>query len=274
MKRSEILILGNGYIAKRIQKAWGCRIFDKKILCYQDLADVMKTHKPHILINCVGYVGENNVDDCEKDIDKCLQANTFLPIWLGEIAFRNSVKVVHISSGCMFHYDYKRQHPITEELLPDYYKLFYSRTKIYSESVLNALALRCNILIVRIRIPLDIYPHPRNILTKLIKYQKVIDIPNSITYIPDFIKALKHLIEIDARGVFNAVSKGGLRYPKLLDIYCKHVPDFKYTVMPLTKLKLDRTNLLLSVRKLEKTGFKVRKIDQILEECVGKYTRK
>lgn len=274
MKRSEILILGNGYIAQRIQKEWGCRIYDKKILCYQDLVDVMKTHKPHILINCVGYVGENNVDDCEKDIEKCLQANTFLPIWLGEIAFRNPVKVVHISSGCMFHYDYERQHPITEELPPDYYKLFYSRTKIYSESVLNPLSLRCNILIVRIRIPLDIYPHPRNILTKLIKYQKVIDIPNSITYIPDFIKALKHLLEIDARGVFNAVSKGGLRYPKLLDIYCKHVPDFKYAVMPLTDLKLDRTNLLLSVRKLEKTAFKVRKIDQILEECVGKYTRK
>lgn len=271
--KNKILILGNGYIAKRIRQEWECQVYDKKINSYQDIENVIKKYKPDVLINCIGYVGERNVDGCEEDIDQCLLANSFLPIWLGEIAFRYPVKLVHISSGCIYHFDYKKQKPITEKDVPDYYNLFYSRTKIYSESVLDALSKRSNILIVRIRVPLDIYPHPRNILSKLIKYQKIIDIPNAITYIPDFIKALKHLVKIDAKGIYNVVGKGGLRYPQLLDIYRRYVPDFEYKVIALKELKLDRTNLLLSVSKLEKTGFKVRKIGDILEECVAGYVK-
>ncbi len=75
-------------------------------------------------------------------------------------------------------------------------------------------------------------PHPRNILTKLIKYKTIIDIPNSITYIPDFIKALEHLLKINAKGIFNLTNKGGLRYPALMDVYKKFVPDFEYTDNP------------------------------------------
>ena len=271
--KDKILILGNGYIAGRLRQQWDCPIYDKRILSYQDALAAFKKHKPDILVNCIGHVGARNVDDCELDIDKCLQANTMVPVWLGEIAFRNPVKLIHISSGCIYHYDYSRQKPITEEDVPDYYHLFYSRTKIYAEGVLKALSQRCNILIVRIRVPLDIYPNPRNILNKLIKYKTIIDIPNSITYIPDFIRALDHLIKIDAKGLFNLTNKGGLRYPALMDVYKKFVPDFKYSILPLKNLKLDRTNLILSVRKLEKTGFKVRKIQEVLQECVEQYVK-
>lgn len=233
----------------------------------------MKRYQPRVLINCVGHVGRNNVDDCERDMNKSLLANTFLPIWLGEIAFRNVIKLVHISSGCIYHYNYKWQKPIAEEETPDYYTLFYSRTKIYADSVLNSLSQRCNILIVRIRVPLDIYPHPRNILTKLINYKRIIDVPNSITYIPHFLKALRYLIDRDARGTFNVVCKGGLRYPQLLDVYKKYSPGFEYEVIPLKDLKLNRTNLILSTKKLEKTGFEVSKITEVLEECVKKYIK-
>jgi len=271
--KTKILILGNGYIAKRLQKQWDCPIYDKRINSFQDLAAAYEQFKPRIIVNCIGHTGARNVDDCELDIDKCLLANTMVPIWLGELAFRKPVKMVHISSGCIYHYDYKKQKPITEDKVPDYYRLFYSRTKTYAEAVLNPLSQRCNILIVRVRIPLDKYPNPRNILDKLIKYKTIIDVPNSVTYIPDFIKALDHLIKIDAKGLFNLTNKGGLKYADLLDVYKKYVPSFEYQIMPLKNLKMDRTNLLLSVRKLENTGFKVRKIKDILQECVEFYVK-
>ena len=273
LMKNKILILGNGYIANRLQKQWGSPIYDKKILSYQDAAQMFQKHKPGILLNCIGHTGQHNVDDCELDKDKCILANTMVPVWLGELSFRNPVKLVHISSGCIYHYDYNGQKPITEADEPDYYNLFYSRTKIYADNVLNALSHRSNVLIIRIRIPLDYYPYPRNILTKLIKYKSIIDIPNSVTYIPDFIKALEHLIKIDAKGIFNVTNKGGLRYPALMDVYRKFVPDFKYKILALKDLKLARTNLILSVRKLEKTGFKVRRIKDVLEECVEQYIK-
>ena len=271
--KNKVLILGNGYIAEKLHQHWGAPIYKGRILSYQDAVQMFRKHSPRVLVNCIGHTGSRNVDDCEIDPDKTLMANTMVPIWLGELAFREPVKLVHVSSGCTFHYDYSRQKPIKEEDVPDYYNLFYSRTKIYAEGVLDALSGRCNVLIVRIRIPLDNVPHPRNILNKLIKYKQVIDIPNSVTYIPDFIKALDHLLKINARGIFNLSNKGGLRYPDLLDVYKKYDPSFKYTILPMKDFKLERTNLIMSVCKLEKTGFKVRKIQDVLEECVEQYVK-
>ena len=115
--------------------------------------------------------------------------------------------------------------------------------------------------------------HPKNILDKLLKYKKVIDISNSVTYIPDFVKAIKHLIKIDARGVYNVVNKGGLRYPDLMRAYQKYVPTFKLQRVTLKKLNLVRTNLILSTSKLEKSGFKVRNINSVLDECVKEYLK-
>ena len=130
-----------------------------------------------------------------------------------------------------------------------------------------------NILIARIRITLLNEPHPKNILDKLIKFRKVITVKNSVTYFPDFVRALKHLIKIDARGIYNIVNKGGLSYPKLMDVYKKYVPEFSYKRVEFRNLGIKRTNLLMSTRKLEKTGFKMREIDSVLEECVKEYLK-
>jgi 3,5-epimerase/4-reductase len=205
--------------------------------------------------------------------DETLIANVFVPIILAEAALRHGVRLVQVSSGCIFHYDYSKGRPIDEKKIPDYFDLFYSRTKIYSEQVLKILASKYPFLIVRLRIPLDNRPHQKNILDKVIRYKRIINVPNSITYIPDFIKALKYLIRIKATGVYNIVNKGGLRYAQLLDVYKKYVPSFKYKIIPLKNLKLTRTNLLLSTQKLEKAGFRIRKISEVLEECVKNYLK-
>jgi hypothetical protein len=94
-----------------------------------------------------------------------------------------------------------------------------------------------------------------------------------VTYIPDFIKALRHLIKIKATGIYNVVNKGGLKYPELLEVYKRRVPDFSYKVVDYKKLNIVRTNLVLSTRKLENSGFKVRNIHEVLEECVENYLK-
>ncbi|OPX28565.1 MAG: hypothetical protein B1H08_05680 [Candidatus Omnitrophica bacterium 4484_171] len=267
----DILILGKGFIGTKIYEKLDCSITSKHIYSYKDAENIYSEFAPKIIINCIGTTGKNNVDDCENDIDRTLTANAFIPVILGELAIRKNIKLIHISSGCIYHYDYKRQLPITEDEIPDYYGLFYSRTKIYSENALKNLSARSNILILRIRIPLDVQPHPRNILDKLLRFEKVIDIPNSLTYIPDFIKALKFLIERDAKGIYNVVNKGALRYPELLDVYKKYRSEFSYKVMSLEEFPFVRTNLILSVEKLEKEGFATRDIHECLDECIKQY---
>ncbi|MCU0666069.1 MAG: sugar nucleotide-binding protein [Candidatus Omnitrophica bacterium] len=268
--RKKALIIGNGYIGKRLQDALDCPISDKRISCYQDIAQELARYKPDVLINCIGKVGRN-VDQCELDIDQTLSANTFVPLILAEAAVRHKVKLVHISSGCIFHYDYKKNIPITENRPPDFLDLFYSRSKIYSENALFALMKQFPFLVLRIRVPLDNIPDPRNLLTKLIGYRKAIDLPNSVTYIPDFLQAVKHLIMRKCNGVYNVVNRGALCYPDLLDEYRKYFPEFQYEKVKFKSLGLVRTNLVLSCRKLESTGFKMRQIKAVLPECVREY---
>jgi len=268
-----VLILGKGFIGERLQKELNCEIDASIIKSFKDADRLVKKYKPRIIINCIGITGKHNVDDCELDKDQTLLGNSFVPIMLAELAVRNNIKLVHISSGCIFNFNYQKDSPIEEASQNYFFKLFYSRSKIYAEKALETLARDYNILIARIRIPLLNAKHPKNILDKLIKYKKIIDVPNSVTYIPDFIQAIKYLIKIDAKGVFNVVNKGALRYPLLMKIYQKYAPEFKYTVIGLSKLRLVRTNLLLSTKKLEKSGFKVRNINSVLKECVKEYLK-
>lgn len=270
--RNNILIFGRGFIGTRLQEELNCELSDTRIYSYKDAEKEVRKFNPEVIINCIGHIG-TNIDECERDLDKTLIANTFVPIILAEAALRNNIKFIHISSGCIYHYDYSKDAPIDEDKLPDFFELFYSRAKIYSEQALSIVSKKYPILIIRIRLPLDNRPHPRNILTKLINYKKIIDIPNSVTYIPDFISALLHLIKIDAQGIYNVVNKGRLRYPELMEVYKKHSLDFKYEIIEYKKLNSVRTNLILSTEKLEKIGFKVRDIHEVLEECVKEYLK-
>jgi len=268
---NKILVFGKGYIGKRISSFFNCPSTAKRVSKISDILSSVKKYNPKTIINCIGSAGKYNVDDCETNKDKTLLGNTFVPILMAEAAIASKVKLVHISSGCIYEYNYKKQKPISENAPPDYHKLLYSRSKIYSENVLNELSKKHNILIPRIRIPLDVAPHPKNILDKLIKYKTVIDTPNSVTYVPDFLSALKHLIRIDASGIYNVTLKGGLRYPDLLNEYKKYKPSFKYKRISLKKLQVVRTNIVLSTAKLAKSGFKVRGNKEAIKECVAQY---
>ena len=269
----KILILGKGFIGEHLQRALKCSISGSPIVSFKDAEKIIKKHNPKVIINCIGITGRRNVDDCENDIDGTLLANSFVPVMLSEVALRHHIKFVHISSGCIFNFDYKKNNPIKEESEDYFFKLFYSRSKIYAERAIEKLSRDYNIFIARIRIPLINEKHPKNILDKLLKYKKVTDIPNSVTYIPDFVEAIRHLLNIDAKGVYNIVNKGGLRYPELMKVYQKYVPSYKFQLITPKKLKLIRTDLILSTAKLEKSGFKVRNINSILEECVKEYLK-
>jgi len=268
----EILIFGKGWIGTRLADFLNCNSTNKRILTYEDVQGEIDKFKPKVIINAIGSFGKN-VDDCEINKTKTITANTFVPLILGEAALRNKIKLVHISSGCIFHYDYEKNRPLQETEAPDYYDLFYSRTKEYAESGLLALGDAANILIVRPRMPLDYISHPRNLLDKLISFPSVIDLENSVTYVPDFLEAVKHLIKIDACGVFNTVNYGGLRFKELLEIYRTFKNTHSYSITSQTDLKIARTNLVLSTDKLEETGFNVRDIHDCLYECVDKWIR-
>jgi dTDP-4-dehydrorhamnose reductase len=268
----DILVFGRGWIGSRISEYLSCDSSDKRIATYEDIQEEIDRYKPKALINCIGSFGRN-VDDCEINKTKTLTAHTVVPLLLAEACLRNNLKLVHISSGCMFNYTYGKDSPISEDRTPDFHNLYYSRTKEYTEAALNALGDSVNILIVRPRMPLDCVPHPRNLLDKLVNFRTVIDLPNSVTYVPDFLAAIKHLLKIDATGIYNTVNYGGLKFQEILEEYRKYYPNHQYAITSQSELKMIRTNLILSTDKLEESGFEVRDIHDILYECVDEWVR-
>jgi len=268
----EILIFGKGWIGSRLADSLKCPSTDARINTFEDAQREIDINKPKVIINCIGHFGKN-VDDCEIDKTKTLTAHTFVPLLLAEVAMRNNIKLVHISSGCIYEYDYKTYNPISEDQTPDFFRLYYSRTKIYTEAALSSLMDAANILQLRLRMPLDYVPHRRNLLTKLLSFNKVIDLPNAVTYIPDLLGAVKHLIEKDATGIFNVVNYGGLRFRELLEEYRKYDQTYLYSIVDPAELNMVRTNLLLSTDKLEETGFPVRDIHEVIPECVEQYVK-
>ena len=266
----DILIFGKGWIGTRLSKFLDCNVTTRRISTYEDIQEEIDKHKPKAIINCIGSFGKN-VDDCELNKTKTITANTFVPLLMAEAALRNGIKLVHISSGCIFNYDYSVNRAIPETDQPDFFDLYYSRTKEYTEAAMMMLGDAANILIVRPRMPLDFVPHKRNLLDKLLNFKSVIDIPNSVTYVPDFLEAVKHLIKIDAKGIYNTVNFGGLKFKELLEEYRKYDNNFSYSITTPSELKIVRTNLILSTDKLEESGFSVRDIHDVIYECVKEW---
>lgn len=267
-----MIVFGNGFIGRRIAQSLGCdQSLTHGLTVEKAISEIEQAHAS-VVINAVASTGTTNCDECEDDKAASLEANVLVPIILAEACYRTGRKLVHISSGCIYKFDYTYDQPLSESRTPDFFDLFYSRTKIYAEYALRPFP---NILTIRLRTPLDDRPHRRNLLTKLLGFSRVIDMPNSVTYLPDMLEALQHLIGIDARGVYNLVCSGALCYPELLRVY-ERVSGSKleYTIIRPEYLNLIRTNLLLSTDKLSSTGFKVRDIRDVLSECVEEYIRR
>ena len=102
----DTLIVGKGFMGERLAEAWGCSLSERRILTLSDAEEELAFFSPRVLVNCIGFTGYKNVDDCEQDKDKTLSSNVFVPLMLAEAAIRRGVKFVHISSGCIYHYDY------------------------------------------------------------------------------------------------------------------------------------------------------------------------
>jgi probable rhamnose biosynthetic enzyme 2 len=74
----------------------------------------------------------------------------------------------------------------TEEDEPNFKGSFYSYTKTLAEKLLREYS---NVLLLRVRMPISDDLNPRNFVTKISKYERVVDIPNSMSVLHDLLPA-------------------------------------------------------------------------------------
>lgn len=136
---------------------------------------------------------------------------------------------------------------------PNFAGSHYSKTKIAAEKM---LAHYDNVLTLRIRMPLsDSLQHSRNFISKIIKYEKVVNIPNSMTVLSDLLPVSIDMALNRHVGVFNFTNPGVISHNEILQMYKKYIdPSYKwsnFTVEEQSKILVaKRSNNRLDVSKL------------------------
>lgn len=272
----KILLLGStGFIGSHFECALphaGFKIFTPRIEVrnHTEIEKAVYDTKPDIIINATGITGHPNVDWCEKHPSETFSVNVGGSINIAAVASEFGIYMVQMASGCV--YDGPKKSGYTEEDEPNYYGSLYSRSRVYSEKILKEFP---NVLQLRIRIPITGRPHPKNLIVKLIKYKKLINIPNSCTVIEDFIPAAIGLIKRKETGIFNMTNIGAMDHKSIMTMYKEIVdPDFHIELMPKKEqetLCKRRANCVLNTDKREKLGIHMPPLEESLRKTLEKY---
>ncbi len=271
---STLIFGGNGYFAQAFRKQLpGAHGALENIANPTQVQQALDTHKPSMVINCAGKTGRPNVDWCETHQEETWRSNVTGPVVLARACTERGIYLVHLSSGCIYEGDNNGK-GFSEDDLPNFFGSYYSRSKIAAEQELSQLP----ILIVRPRMPVDNIPGPRNFITKITRYQKVISIPNSMSIIDDFVRATKELIAQRKTGTYNVVNPGAISHQEILDLYRSIVdPQFTYTLMTLDELHQQtaakRSNCVLSTQKIQSVGIQLPEIHNAVEQALHVYKR-
>lgn len=138
------------------------------------------------------------------------------------------------------------------------------------------LASYDNVLILRLRMPVSDDLHSRNFVTKISKYERVVDIPNSNTILHDLLPASVALAEHRDTGVYNFTNPGAISHNEVLTLFRDIVrPGFAWKNFSLEEqshvIKAGRSNCKLDTAKLEaklkEYGIEIPEIHEAYKQC-------
>ena len=287
------IILGkNGYIAEAIIKELKYRKLNYTALSRSDIDytnfkefanfyhinynNYSAPTKNSIIINCAGYIGKPNVDACESNKGDTIMGNVVFPTNLANHCVTNSSTLVQISSGCIYN-GYEKHFSEEDDSNFDFQNgSFYSGTKALCEKMI--LEHNPRSYIFRLRIPFDEHKSPRNYLTKLLSYEKLLNAENSLSHRGDFAKYVIDLLEQKVpHGIYNITNKGSVDTKSVIDLIKKHSlsnKDFEFfdSLESFSEIvKAPRSNCILDTSKLE-SYTKVRHVEDALEESISNYS--
>lgn len=132
-----------------------------------------------------------------------------------------------------------------------------------------------NTLILRLRMPVSDDLNPRNFVTKISKYERVVDVPNSNTILTDCLPAGILLAENNVTGIYNFTNPGAISHNEVLALFKKYVrPDFTWKNFTLEEqskvIKAGRSNCMLDTTKIEK---KLKEYNYVLPEIHEAYAQ-
>jgi dTDP-4-dehydrorhamnose reductase len=312
-----MLLLGaQGYIGQAFAKALqqrGCEFAaptrrETDYTRFDLLLELLRRFRPSFLINAAGYAGTPNVDACEVARVDTLQGNTLLPLTIAHACRVAGVPWGHVSSGCIYSgakiVEAGRVRIEKDLTLPALRALvetapetvrgfaetdeanfsfrappcsFYSGSKALAEEM---LATAGPVYLWRLRLPFDEFDHPKNYLSKLLRYPRTYDNVNSISHRGDAAEVCLDLWERQADfGIYNITNPGFITTRQVVRL----IQNILHPARPFeffandedfyrTAASAPRSNCVLDTTKLAATGIRMRPVTEALRDSLTRWT--
>ena len=285
------LLGGSGYVGQAYQalltrKGIPFRNLRRAELDYSDpslLAAALRRDRPEFLINAAGYTGKPNVDACELHKGECLMGNAVLPGRIAQACAEAGVPWGHVSSGCIFTGARADGRGFTETDAPNFTFRqdncsFYSGTKALGEEV---LAGQPQVYVWRLRIPFNEVDNPRNYLTKLMRYPRLLAATNSISQLEEFVAATLACWErrvpfatynvtnpgqITTHEVVALIERSGV-HPKHYEFFASEADFMKVAA------KTPRSNCVMDSAKLAGVGIRLTEVHAAVEQALRQWRK-
>lgn len=255
-----ITLIGHGYIGETIAEEIKLQGLPFNWITHKDTVDKETT----VIINAAGYTGSPNVDACEIYKQETIFGNVVFPVQLE--AQNLEIPIVHVSSGCV--YTGYKAGGWTEEDIPNFNfntGSFYSGSKALEQDLLMPYMNKSYLL--RIRMPFGDVDHPKNFLTKMKRYQKLISFDNSLSYIYDVAKvAVNFAITLPEPGVYNVCNPGYSNAREIIKMM--GIEKEWFTEEEFAKAtNAPRSNCVLNVDKLMRV-FPIQSAEEALKKAI------
>lgn len=282
-----ILLLGaTGYVGEKYQeylkfknipyKTASIRLPDEATYYsnhFEIVRNLIRKHDPSFVINCAGFTGKPNVDACELEYNRnaCYVANMVLPVILANVCDELGIKLGNVSSGCIYEGDCF----FTENVTPNFRASVYSNSKALAEIDLHSFFQYSNVYSWRLRIPFDYVDHPKNFISKILKFDKLTNQYNSISNLNDFVRATVDCYLNDLPcGIYNVTNPGKIRAQDIAKILVeKGIINKTWKIMDdpdeIGQIeKVQRSNCTLDSSKIINLGIPLQPIYESLNKTI------
>ena len=224
-----------------------------------DVEEELKKNKPDRLISLIGRTygnGYTTIDYLEQKgkLTENLKDNLYGPLVLAYCANKFNIHFTYLGTGCIFN-GYNEGMGYDEQSKPDFFGSSYSVVKGYTDRIMHMF--NDTVLNIRIRMPIDSQVNPRNFITKIVNYEKICSIPNSMTVLPELLPIMIDMSKNKVTGTINLTNPGLITHNEILEMYKEIIdPQFNwknFTIEEQDKILLaGRSNNLLDTSKLFK----------------------
>lgn len=257
------LLLGKGFVGKKLGAyliEQGVDIFhiaqnEIDYTSHYTFSTLLRDYNFTHIINCCGYTGKPNVDSCETNKDECWKYNVTVAEMIDRLSYCFGKRCIHISSGCVYT-GYEKEY--TEQDTPNFglynpESSFYSKSKHALETVIDTKSSA----ILRIRMPYTGIHEDKNYLIKILKYDNLISMPNSVTSIDDFCIFVSKFVNDFKPGIYNVVNPQPIESKEIVNILQKYNlvnVNWKFIEVKDLNVIANRSNCVLNTDKIKSIG--------------------